>query len=614
MDNFDPNVKDFVYYEDFGAVGDGKRDDFPAIREAHAFANEHRLPVKAKPSRIYYIGASPESAIIMTDTDWNSARFIVDDTDVLPEYKYAHIFEVKSRLEPVELASPPRIRKGQQRIDIQLAQNALIVAVNGAKKQFMRKGLNVNSGFDQTDCFIADQTGAILTPVIWDFENVDSLTAYPIDERALSLTGGEFTTISTKYSQEEGYNYFSRDISITRSNVIVSGLVHHVADEPADKGSPYSGFARTHACAYIQFRDCHFFGHKFYSTIGAAGLPVSMGTYDINLHTSIDVKFINCRQDNILDAARWGVIGSNGCKDILLDGCVFSRIDAHMNVANLTVRDTTLGVQGFNAIGHGKLTIENTTIMGPAVVSLRGDYGSSWDGDLYIKNVVWYPPERVAGNPCLIVANNSGGHDFGYPCSFPHKIVIENLRVMDNQYGGRHECVSVFGGIGESNTEISGFGTPALKTEGAAGESGEAGDYPLLSSEKLIASGLSTESGKGFRLWSDDVNKCYCTQPYEIDKDAKLWPNFRAELTDVDRFIYDVDSSGDRLLGEHSLAPDIRIADCPRVVVRAGGRPARLFIRDCALEETDLDEGGSGNGSEDGDGCVITYERVKGVK
>jgi hypothetical protein len=532
----------------------------------------------------------------------------VDDTKVPYAQRGADIFSIKSALAPVELKAPPSIRKGQQRIAAGLGQNALVIAVNGDKKQFMRKGLNVNSGFDQTDCFIVDQSGCILTPVIWDFDNVTSLTAYPIDERPLRITGGEFTTVSTRYSQDEGYSYFSRGISFGRSNVTVTGLVHHVTGEPdGDKGSPYGGFVRTHACAYIEFRDCHFFGHKFYSTIGAAGLPVSMGTYDINLNATVGVSFYNCRQDNIMDPARWGVIGSNGCKNVLLDGCVFSRIDAHMNVANLTVRNTTLGVQGFNAIGHGKLVVDNVIIMGPSVVSLRGDYGSSWDGGLYIRNVTWYPAERVIARPSVITANNSGGHDFGYPCSFPHKVVIEGLHVMDDQYavGGGHEkmaereCVSLFGGIDESNVELKSYGEPDID------------DFPFLFAERLTASGLTTESGRGFRLWSGDVNKCYCAKMHGKD-DEGLWPNFHASLADVDRFTYDVGDCGPHIAGGHSLVPDISVSDCPRVVINAGGRPARLRVSDSAIEKTDVTCGNPAKNCESG--CEVIFERVKGVK
>src|SRR3954464_10129100 len=45
-----------VTYESFGAKGDGVADDLPAIVEAHAFANEHGLPVKTKPDATYNLG------------------------------------------------------------------------------------------------------------------------------------------------------------------------------------------------------------------------------------------------------------------------------------------------------------------------------------------------------------------------------------------------------------------------------------------------------------------------------------------------------------------------------------------------------------------------------
>ena len=44
-------LKKTVCYEDFGAVGDGKTDDFDAISRAHAYANENGLDVVTDSSK-----------------------------------------------------------------------------------------------------------------------------------------------------------------------------------------------------------------------------------------------------------------------------------------------------------------------------------------------------------------------------------------------------------------------------------------------------------------------------------------------------------------------------------------------------------------------------------
>ncbi|MBO5254113.1 MAG: hypothetical protein J6C51_09255, partial [Clostridia bacterium] len=45
-------------------------DDAAAIAAAHAYANEHRLPVRADAGDTYYIASHAASAVIRTDTDW----------------------------------------------------------------------------------------------------------------------------------------------------------------------------------------------------------------------------------------------------------------------------------------------------------------------------------------------------------------------------------------------------------------------------------------------------------------------------------------------------------------------------------------------------------------
>ncbi len=103
-----------VSYEAFGAIGDGVADDLPAIVEAHAFANAHGLSVQARPVAAYHLGRRSLTAVIATDTDWGTARFIIDDTDV--EDHRASLFAVRSLLDPVKLAIP-RLTRDQRRLD-----------------------------------------------------------------------------------------------------------------------------------------------------------------------------------------------------------------------------------------------------------------------------------------------------------------------------------------------------------------------------------------------------------------------------------------------------------------------------------------------------------------
>ena len=75
-------TKQYVTYEAFGAVGDGKTDDLPAIAAAHAYANEHGLPVRAKDDATYYIGGKAIVVMVGTDVDFGKAHFIIDDTEI----------------------------------------------------------------------------------------------------------------------------------------------------------------------------------------------------------------------------------------------------------------------------------------------------------------------------------------------------------------------------------------------------------------------------------------------------------------------------------------------------------------------------------------------------
>ncbi|MGV3504738.1 MAG: hypothetical protein ACO1O1_13605 [Adhaeribacter sp.] len=431
-----------VSYRDFGAKGDGKTDDIAAIAAAHAYANQQGLSVKANEGATYYIGGKNLPAVIQTDTDFGNAAFIIDDTAV--QNRNAPVFVVSSNLRSFKLEGITTLKRNQEKIVASLPGTCLVTVTNSKIKRYIRFGPNQNNGSSQTDIFIVDKSGKVdmNAPIIWDFDHITEITALPLDETKLHITGGRFTTIANK--AESKYTYYNRGIAIRRSNVLVSNLEHHITGE-GEQGAPYGGFINVGDCAYVTVRNTLLTGHKIYQTIGTAGVPVSMGTYDISLNRALNVSFINCRQTNdINDTRYWGIMGSNYCKNLLYDSCTFSRFDAHMGVANATIRNSTLGHQGINAIGSGVLKVEKSTIYGRSLVNLRSDYGSTWQGEVFIRDCRFVPAGGRQTSASLIGGSNSGQHDFGYTAYMPERITIETLHIDDTKHPAGYQGPAIF--------------------------------------------------------------------------------------------------------------------------------------------------------------------------
>ena len=422
---FNKTFSDYVTYEDFGAVGDGKTDDFEAIVKTHDYANSNGLSVLADETATYYIGGANKTARIMTDTDWSTARFIIDDTAV--ENRSAWVFQVapsQGAISITDKVSPLKI--DATNIGTTLESESLVVLTDSNVKRYIRKGANQNSGSNQTDVILVDENGNISpdTPLIWDFNAITGATAYPVDAETLTINGGKFTTIANNASSE--YNYYARGIQVRRSNTVIDRIYHDIKNE-GKTGSPYSAFVSLSCCADVTVKNCTFTGHKKYKTIGSAGTSVTMGTYDIGAATAVNAKFINCNQTNdITNGDYWGIAGTNYCKNLVYDGCALSRFDAHQGVLNATVINSVLGHHGIKLIGSGTALIENTIVLSDSFVALRSDYGSTWNGNLIIRNCKFYPT-GVASH--IIDAENSEDHNFGYTCYLPQKIEIDGFYV-----------------------------------------------------------------------------------------------------------------------------------------------------------------------------------------
>ena len=417
-----------VSYERFGAVGDGVHDDQAAIVKAHAFANSRNLPVRATPGKTYYIGGGSEVAVIMTDVDFTGARFLIDDT-ACSNYKKP-VFFVRSRSASHAVEGVASLRAGQHELGVTLPARSLLVVEDNTVRVYIRKGANQNSGVPKSEVFIADASGRIeesCAPV-WDYDHVTSLKAYPIDAEPLVIRGGTFITLANR--AESKYNYHARNFQIERSNVRVEGLTHLVSGE-GDHGAPYNGFLNVDRAAEVLVEGCVLTGHKTYVTIGSAGVPVSMGSYDLTAGRSARLRVLHCRQTNdIDDSTWWGLFASNFCKEIYFEDCVFSRFDAHMGVKDITLKDCTFGYMGVQAVGFGTMTLERCEIHRHCMILLRPDYGSFWEGEVAIRHCRLVPPAG-SRSVSLISGSNDGTHDFGYPCCLPSSVTVDGLEIDD---------------------------------------------------------------------------------------------------------------------------------------------------------------------------------------
>ena len=438
--------KKYVCYEDFGAVGDGKTHDFAAICAAHEYANEHGLDVVCKGNKTYYIGDTGENppAQIKTNVDWGNSKFIIDDSGIASDMKgrTAMLFKVCPETPGVdytpdgdsvpsakirEINAAGGIKADVKKLDLGIGYPAMLVVINHNHRNYIRFGANKNAGLYQTEIVVVDAEGNIdkTTPFLLDYAEITKIGVYKMDDTPITLKGGMFTTIANQ--SKEDYRYYSRNIGIYRSNTTVTGLTHKIVGE-GEHGDPYSAFVNISYACNILIKDSFFQAHKCYVCVGSGGAPVGMGTYDIGAFYGNNILWKNCVETNFYDEngertnETWGIMGSSFTKNIAYEDCILSRFDAHEGVYNARIINSTIVY--FRVIGGGTLHLENLKIHNNLLISMREDYGATWNGNIIIKDVTMLN----SGDVTLLSASWEN-HDFGYKCYLANDIVIDNLKL-----------------------------------------------------------------------------------------------------------------------------------------------------------------------------------------
>lgn len=438
-----------VYYEDFGAKGDGTTDDFGAIKAAHEFANAKKdegrdVTVYAiKPDGSISEGSTflikndnPEgadfatSAIIRTDVVWDGANIIFDDSG-LTDANYATTKDAFTT--PIFLVMPD-VHSGSGTAshyrDISYTANngviretdtviegisgynlpfewALLYVLNSKHVHYIRYGANASSTVQKEVIRVNTRTGEIdpATPITHDYLNVSFLRVYDASVDPITIEGGN---IVTRYNQINSYDYCRRGIYVTRSNTTVTGITHSF--EYSDwnlasltNGSPMQQIIGTEYTHGVTIDSCHLEGPKIFFDSVSNGKGVTMrGSYSIRADQTSSLTISNITQPNFytdrIDSSRnesadgmvdhQAVMGTNFCKNMLFENNMMTTFDSHSGLYNVVIRGCE--VERINIVGQGTAIIENTTIHTgntKAAIVLREDYNSNFKGDVYFNNV-----------------------------------------------------------------------------------------------------------------------------------------------------------------------------------------------------------------------------------
>lgn len=367
--------------------------------------------------------------------------------------------------------------------DLGLGYDALVVVKYNGHKIFRRRSYNSAAlGQSQAEILVVDKNGNISaeTPIMWDYAGLSEATVYRIDEAPTLIKGGKFTTIASQKNvihtkdgkDHAGSIYFSRGLQVLRSNTTLLGVEHYTENEISFEargngsqilkcGAAQSGFYRADYASHVTFKDCVLTGQRCYKRPEGGG---TTGTYDFGAGYTNKIVLDGCVQSNFwvtvdengethaatettagaipsMNAYKatngnnwlmhWGIGGTNFCKNMEYLNSTLSRFDAHMGLYNGKIKNSTIQVAALTGMGSMEITDTKLIVLMPAnqsslstynnLIHLRGDYGSTWDGSIKVKNVDIYGYTGFN-----LVMYTYANWDFGYTTAFP-SLSIENI-------------------------------------------------------------------------------------------------------------------------------------------------------------------------------------------
>ena len=451
-----------IYYSAYGAKGDGKTDDFAAIKDCHDDANKYGHIVNADAGAKYLIVSKEKGSqyiSIQTDTNWNGCRFILDDSTLRTgdDAWWSYTFKIENKYSSIRYEDNSEkyqplpvhtIEKGADNIGFEPGYRAMVVFYNSEKKVYIRYGELQDDGQDLKEFVIVDEKGNIdpSTPMNWDFTKITQIEVIKLNTDAIVINGGDDNraVFETRFFEEltstpEGYR--NGAFSITKSNVILKNIIHEITGEyDVEYGCSYNGFTNTSYADNVKFENITFQRYRVFNK--------NYRSYEVRAEMTNNIGWYNCDMSNFFgdegEVYTYGMMGTNFSKNMTFDDVKFNTFDAHCGSYNVTIRNSQLVY--VSIIGVGKLTVEDTTFYVTKkgndaskthAIWLRTDYGSHYDGDIEVKNVTIKYADYVDGKEpeVALISTVWNNHYFGYQTVLGRNITIDNVKMQKIKYG-----------------------------------------------------------------------------------------------------------------------------------------------------------------------------------
>ena len=348
-----------VYYEDYGAVGDGKTDDTAAIRAAHQEANESNQTVYGTKGKTYLITKCSKPIEIKTDTDWRGATFIFDATAFTAEDS-GNVFLIANNLPSFNInnASDQILKaindakdenglvirgidhgdKQTTKLDVGIREPLMLKVYNSSARTYIRLGYTDAKGDEQCEIVVVDENGNIdpTTPFLLDYEQVTKIVGYRISTEPITVKNATIISRNSLVNLLGGYKTISHGIEVSRPNTTIENITHVIENEYAydvptrkdektglwydvsdegfkydkEKGGKY-GFTKD-GKAYDGSDVRQFTGFSYTGIINVSSTHNTLvkncvfqaryhyeeGTYDISCYNSNQTEFRSCTQNN----------------------------------------------------------------------------------------------------------------------------------------------------------------------------------------------------------------------------------------------------------------------------------------------------------------------------